>query len=76
MRVGDPGTVQFLGYRCTATRAGASRGGEDGEIKAVFPYFYTTCGVGTNVESSKQMGRDIAEDLRKAGVQAAILTST
>lgn len=49
---------------------------EDGEIKAVFPYFYTTCGVGTNVESSKQMGRDIAEDLRKAGVQAAILTST
>lgn len=49
---------------------------EDGEIKGVFPYFYTTCGVGTNVESSKQMGRDIAEDLRKAGVQAAILTST
>ncbi|TCS82268.1 glycine reductase [Muricomes intestini] len=46
------------------------------KIEGIFPYFYTTCGVGTNVETSKAMGREIAEDLRKSGVQAAILTST
>lgn len=45
-------------------------------IKAVFPYFYTTCGVGTNVETSKEMGSSIAEDLKNSGVRAAILTST
>lgn len=26
---GNPGTLQFLHHRCTATRAGPSRGGED-----------------------------------------------
>lgn len=46
------------------------------KIASVFPYFYTTCGVGTNVETSKEMGRNIAEDLKKSGVRAAILTST
>lgn len=49
---------------------------KDGTIKGTFPYFYTLCGVGTNVENSKEMGRMLAEDLRKSGVTAAILTST
>ncbi|MEZ3436731.1 MAG: glycine/betaine/sarcosine/D-proline family reductase selenoprotein B [Lachnospiraceae bacterium] len=49
---------------------------QEKKIKAVFPYFYTTCGVGTNVETSKEMGRNIAEDLKNSGVRAAILTST
>lgn len=48
----------------------------EGKIASVFPYFYTTCGVGTNVETSKEMGRGVAEDLKKSGVRAAILTST
>ncbi len=48
----------------------------EGKIKSVFPYFYTTCGVGTNVETSKEMGANIAKDLKESGVQAAILTST
>ncbi len=48
----------------------------EGKIASIFPYFYTTCGVGTNVETSKEMGKSIAEDLKKSGVRAAILTST
>ena len=48
----------------------------EGKIKSVFDYFYTTCGVGTNVETSKEMGRKLAEDLKKSGVSAAIFTST
>lgn len=49
---------------------------KEGVIKRVFPYFYMLCGVGTNVENSKEMGRRIAEDLKKSGVNAALLTST
>lgn len=48
----------------------------EGVIKSVFPYFYTLCGVGTNVENSKEMGQRIAADLKKSGVTAALLTST
>lgn len=49
---------------------------KEGRISSVFRYFYTTCGVGTNVETSKEMGKNIAEDLKNSGVRAAILTST
>lgn len=45
-------------------------------IKKLFPYFYTLCGIGTNVESSKEIGRGIAQDLKNSGVTAAVLTST
>ena len=48
----------------------------EGKIKSLFPYFYATCGVGTNVETSKEMGASIAKDLKESGVRAAILTST
>lgn len=49
---------------------------KDGVIGGIYKYFFTTCGVGTNIESSKNMGRRIAADLKNAGVSAAILTST
>lgn len=48
----------------------------ENKIASVFRYFYTTCGVGTNVETSKEMGKNMAEDLKNSGVRAAILTST
>lgn len=49
---------------------------KDGVIGGVYKYFFTTCGVGTNIESSKDMGRRMAADLKNVGVSAAILTTT
>ena len=49
---------------------------KDGVIGGTYRYFFTTCGVGTNVESSKAMGRGIAEQLMRDDVKAAVLTST
>ena len=49
---------------------------KEGVVSGIYKYFFTTCGVGTNIESSKVMGRRIAIDLKNAGVSAAILTST
>lgn len=48
----------------------------EGVIGNIYRYFFTTCGVGTNIGSSKDMGRKIAAELKNAGVSAAILTST
>lgn len=45
-------------------------------IGGIYEYFFTTCGVGTNIESSKAMGRKMAVELKNAGVSAVILTST
>jgi glycine reductase len=49
---------------------------KDGVIGSIYKYFFATCGVGTNIESSKDMGRRIAVELKNAGVSAVILTST
>lgn len=49
---------------------------KEGIIKKVDDYFYTLCGVGTNVDNSKEMGARIAEELIDSGVNAVILTST
>lgn len=49
---------------------------EEGLIKGVYKEFFTTCGVGTNVENSKVIGKKIAENLKANRVTAAILTST
>lgn len=49
---------------------------DQGEIAEVYPYFFTTCGVGTNIESSENMGERIAAKLMKDQVRAAIITST
>lgn len=47
-----------------------------GEIAGVYPYFFTTCGVGTNIKSSENMGERIAAQLKKDHIRAAIITST
>lgn len=49
---------------------------KNGIIGGVYKYFFTTCGVGTNIKSSKNMGIKIATELKNAGVSAAIITST
>lgn len=49
---------------------------EEGVIGSLYPYFGSTCGVGTNVASGQKMGADWAARLKEAGVDAAILTST
>lgn len=49
---------------------------ELGLIKDIYSEFFTTCGVGTNVENSKDIGKGIAAILKEKGVTAAILTST
>jgi len=49
---------------------------QEGKIGGIYKTFFATCGVGTNVESSKAMGRRIAEELISEEIKAAILTST
>ena len=49
---------------------------EEGFVHSVYSYFLSTCGVGTNVENSKKIGREMVEELKKGNVSAAILTST
>lgn len=49
---------------------------KEGIIGKLHPIFYTTTGTGTSVNYSEKFGQEIGEELRKAGVSAAILTST
>ncbi len=49
---------------------------KEGKIGGTYRNFFTTCGVGTNIESSKAMGRRMVEELMSEQVKAAILTST
>jgi len=49
---------------------------KEGKIGGTYKYFFATCGVGTNIESSKDMGRRMVEELMSEEVKAAILTST
>ncbi len=46
------------------------------KIGKLHEYWYATVGNGTAVASAASYGRSIAEDLKAAGVQAVILTST
>lgn len=48
----------------------------EGVIGGLYPYFGSTCGAGTNVASSQEMGRSWAKRLKDAQIGAAILTST
>lgn len=48
----------------------------EGRIGSLHDMFYTTSGVDTPVATSAKFGREIAEELRDAGVQAVILTGT
>jgi glycine reductase len=49
---------------------------KEGRIKSIYPKFLTTCGIGTNVENGKNIGRGMVATLMEGQVDAAILTST
>ncbi len=49
---------------------------ERGEIGRLHDYYYVTTGTGTSVANARQMGEDIAAELKSSGVQAVVLTST
>lgn len=48
----------------------------EGVIGKVFPYYCATVGTGTSVANAKRFGAEIAKELKDAGVDAVILTST
>ncbi len=48
----------------------------EGVFGKLHPFLYTTTGTGTAVAFAEKFGREIGEELKKAGVDAAILTST
>ena len=62
---GDPGHGEYDGAL-----------GREGRIARLHEAFYTTTGNGTPVESSIRFGREIAAELRDAGVQAVLLSGT
>jgi glycine reductase len=45
-------------------------------IGELYPSYYITVGVGTPVVNARKFGQEIAEDLHREGVDAAILTAT
>lgn len=49
---------------------------QEGRIGRIHDYFYTTTGNGTPVATAAKFGREIAEELREAGVQAVLLSGT
>jgi betaine reductase len=49
---------------------------KEGVIGKVFEYFYTTTGTGTSVGNSIIFGAEIGKELKEAGVDGVILTST
>lgn len=49
---------------------------KEGYIGKTFEYFYTTTGTGTSVGNSVKFGTEIGKELKEAGVDGVILTST
>ena len=49
---------------------------KEGYIGELYPFLLTTTGNSTSVSDATKIGQEMADDLRRAGVQAAILTST
>ena len=49
---------------------------KEGVFKKLHHFFYTTTGTGTSVNNAEKFGQEIGEILRKAEVDAAILTAT
>jgi len=49
---------------------------KEGVIGQVFEYFYTTTGTGTSVGNAVKFGKEIGKELKEAGVDGVILTST
>ena len=49
---------------------------KEGRFKVLLNEYYVLCGIGTNVAMSKKLGAEIAEQLKRKEVSAAIYTST
>lgn len=49
---------------------------EKGEIGSIYEYYVVTTGNSTSVADATRMGKEIAEELKEAGVDGAIMTST
>lgn len=49
---------------------------KEGKIEKLHDYFYSTVGTGTTQGEAARMGKEIAQELKEAQVQAVILTST
>jgi glycine reductase len=49
---------------------------KDGRIGRLYDNYVVTTGLSNPVQNSRRLGRDIAEHLKQAGVDAVILTST
>ena len=49
---------------------------QDGVFKDIYPWFFTTSGVGTAVAESKKMGEEMAREMKEDGVRACILVAT
>ena len=49
---------------------------DEGRIGRVHDVFYTTTGNGTPVAASTRFGREIAAELKEAGVEAVLLSGT
>lgn len=49
---------------------------KESKIGDVYKYFYTTTGTGTSVGKSIEFGNEIGKELKEAGVDGVILTST
>jgi len=48
----------------------------EGVFNKLHPYLYTTTGTGTSVANAERFGREIGHELKEAGVDGVILTST
>lgn len=48
----------------------------DGKFKKLVNEYFALCGIGTNVAMSKKLGAEVAEELKRRQVSAAIYTST
>jgi glycine reductase len=49
---------------------------KEGKIAKLHEFFYATVGNGTAVASAKKYAAEIGKELKEAGVDAVILTST
>ncbi len=49
---------------------------KEGRIGRLYPTLYTTVGNVMPVERARRLGREVAQELREAGVQAVLLTAT
>ncbi len=49
---------------------------KEGRFKVLLEDYYALCGIGTNVAMSKKLGAQVAEQLKRREVSAAIYTST